>query len=352
MRVLPDLPAPQIVGSVLELLSDGVLSHDTTGRIVHWNASALRILGTTGDGLRAFDASNAWWQAVHADGTPWPLETQPAQLVLHAHQPVRDETMGIRRPDGSFIWLRVNAYPSHDAGGAIEGATTIFNDITDILELATAQRASQHRFLTAFERTAVGNLIVGADGTFLAVNPAFAALVGRTIPEVLAIGRFGLAEQAISMHLFNALTSPERNGTNGASFEYRRADGEVRHGLTQICAIEWPGLEQCSMVQVVDITELAHSRKELERSVNLFQATFDSSPIGLMIIGLDGVIRRANPAMGRLLGLRSTEVAGLSIDAVVHPEERLRVKQFVVRATARAAVAVNHRIVRSNGEVR
>ena len=55
---------------------------------------------------------------------------------------VRDETMGIRRPDGTFTWLRVNAYPIHDDDGVVDGATTIFNDITDIFERATSQQAS------------------------------------------------------------------------------------------------------------------------------------------------------------------------------------------------------------------
>jgi PAS domain S-box-containing protein/diguanylate cyclase (GGDEF)-like protein len=328
------------------------LTHDATGHIVQWNDAALGILGADGGALAATDSSNPLWRAVHADGSPWPLETQPAQLALHAGQPVRDETMGIRRPDDTFTWVRTNAYPIHDGTGAVVGASTIFNDITDILERATAQAAAQRRFLTAFERTAVGNLIVSQDGTFLAANPALAALIGRTVAAILAIDRFGLAEQGISMHLFNALTSPQRDGTNAASFEYRRPNGEVRYGLTQICAIEWPGYDQCSMVQIVDITELAQSRIELERSVDLFRATFDSSPIGLMIIGLDGVMRRVNTAMGRLLGLPTEQVAGLTFDDIIHPEEITRVKQFVARATSRSAVAVDFRVVRPDGEVR
>jgi PAS domain S-box-containing protein/diguanylate cyclase (GGDEF)-like protein len=352
MRAIPDSPVSNIAFSVIEDLTDGVLTHDATGRVVQWNDAALRILGAGAGTLAAADSSNPLWQAVHADGSPWPLETQPAQLALHAGRPVRDETMGIHRPDGAFTWVRVNAYPVLDDFGAVEGATTIFNDITDILGRATSQVAAQRRFITAFDRTTVGNLIVSAEGEFLAANPALAMLFGRTVAELLAIDRFGLAEQGISMHLFNALTSPQRDGTNAASFEYRRPDGEVRYGLTQICAIEWPGSDQCSMVQIVDITELAQSRIELERSVDLFQATFESSPIGLMIIGLDGVVRRVNTAMGRLLGLPAEQVAGLTFDDIIHPEEISRVKQFVAKATSRSAVAVDFRVVRPDGEIR
>ncbi len=337
---------------MLHDLTDGVLTHDATGRVVQWNDAALRILGVGAGALSAADSSNPLWQAVHVDGSPWPLETQPAHLALYADRPVRDETMGIPRSGDTYTWIRVNAYPVHDDSGTVEGATTIFNDITDILERATSQLAAQRRFLTAFERTAVGNLIVSSDGAFLAANPALAALVGRTVAELLAIDRFGLAEQGISMHLYNALMSPQRDGTNAAPFEYRRRNGEVRYGLTQICAIDWPGSEQCSMVQVVDITELAQSRIELERSVDLFQAMFDCSPIGLMIIGVDGVIRRANPAMGRLLGLPTEQVAGASVDDLIHPEETARVRQFVARATSRSAVSVDFRIVRPDGEIR
>ncbi len=351
MRAIPDLPVSNPAGFVLHVLTDGVLTHDLTGRIVQWNDAAPKILRVADDALGA-SSTNPLWHAVHADGSPWPIETQPAQLTLYQGIQVHDETMGIRQPDGTFIWLRVNAYPTHDDEGVVDGATTIFNDITDIFERASLQQASHRRFLTTFEHSPVGSLIVGPDGTLLAANLAFATLIGRPVTEIVAIDRFALAELGISMHLFIALTSPQRNGTNAASFEYRRPDGEVRYGLTQICAIEWPGSDQCSMVQVVDMTELAQSRIELQRSVNLFQATFDSSPIGLMIFGLDGVVRNANPAMGRLLSRPAAQIAGLSVDDFIHPEEQLRVKQFVARATSRSAVAVDHRIVRPDGEIR
>ncbi len=351
MRAIPDLPVSNPAGFVLHVLTDGVLTHDVTGRIARWNEAAPTILRIADDALGEA-STNPLWNAVHADGSPWPIETQPAQVSLYQGIHVHDETMGIRQPDGTFVWLRVNAYPTHDDDGVLSGATTIFNDITDIFEGATSQQASQRRFLTTFERSPVGSLIVDPDGSLLAVNLAFATLIGRPVAEILAVDRFALAELGISMHLFIALTSPDRNGTNAASFEYRRPDGEVRYGLTQICAIEWPGSDQCSMVQVVDMTELAQSRIELERSVNLFQATFDSSPIGLMIFGLDGVVRRANPAMGRLLSRPVAQVAGMSVEEFIHPEEQLRVKQFVARATSRSAVAVDHRIVRPDGEIR
>ena len=351
MRAIPDLPVSNPAGFVLHVLTDGVLTHDLTGRIVQWNAAAPKILRVADDAFGA-SSTNPLWQAVHADGSTWPIETQPAQLTLYQGIQVHDETMGIRQPDGTFTWLRVNAYPTHDDDGVVNGATTIFNDITDIFERATSQQASNRRFLTTFERSPVGSLIVGPDGTLLAANQAFATLIGRPIAEIVATDRFALAEKGISMHLFIALTSPERNGTNAASFEYRRPDDEVRYGLTQICAIEWPGADQCSMVQVVDMTELAQSRIELQRSVNLFQATFDSSPIGLMIFGLDGIVRRANPAMGRLLSRPAAQVGGMSVDDFIHPEEQLRVRQFAARATSRSAVAVDHRVVRPDGEIR
>ena len=215
------------------------------------------------------------------------------------------------------------------------------------------QQASHRRFLTTFEHSPVGSLIVGPDGTLLAAN-----LAVRDAHRATESPRSWRSTGSRSPNWASRCTcsSPSRRRSatvpNAASFEYRRPDGEVRYGLTQICAIEWPGSDQCSMVQVVDMTELAQSRIELQRSVNLFQATFDSSPIGLMIFGLDGVVRNANPAMGRLLSRPAAQIAGLSVDDFIHPEEQLRVKQFVARATSRSAVAVDHRIVRPDGEIR
>ena len=213
---IPDFPTANVARSVLPVLTDGVLTHDVTGRIVEWNDAAPRCFFVVDDALASPGPSNPLFHAVHDDGAPWPIETQPAQLALYQGRQVRDETMGIRRPDGSFTWLRVNAYPIHDDEGVVEGATTIFNDITEIFERASSQQASQRRFLTTFERSPVASLVVDPHGKLLAANAAFAMLVGRSVAELVAIDRFALAELGISMHLFNALTSPERNGTNAA----------------------------------------------------------------------------------------------------------------------------------------
>ena len=145
MRAIPDLPVSNPAGFVLHVLTDGVLTHDVTGRIVQWNQAAPRILGIADDALGA-SSTNPFWNAVHADGSPWPIETQPAQLTLYQGIQVHDETMGIPRPDGTFTWLRVNAYPTHDDEGVVDGATTIFNDITDLYEQAASQQANRRRF--------------------------------------------------------------------------------------------------------------------------------------------------------------------------------------------------------------
>jgi PAS domain S-box-containing protein len=183
MRAIPDLPVSNPAGFVLHVLTDGVLTHDLTGRIVQWNEAAPKILRVADDALGA-SSTNPLWHAVHADGSPWPIETQPAQLTVYQGIQVHDETMGIRQPDGTFMWLRVNAYPTHDDEGVVDGATTIFNDITDIFERATSQQASQRRFLTTFERSPVGSLIVDPDGSLVAVNLAFATLIGRRVAEI------------------------------------------------------------------------------------------------------------------------------------------------------------------------
>jgi PAS domain-containing protein len=97
MRAIPDLPVSNPAGFVLHVLTDGVLTHDVTGRIVRWNEAAPTILRISDDALGS-SSTNPLWQAVHADGSPWPIETQPAQLALYQGVHVHDETMGIHRP--------------------------------------------------------------------------------------------------------------------------------------------------------------------------------------------------------------------------------------------------------------
>ena len=134
---------------ILESLSEGLVLHAPDGRIVEWNPAAERVLGLSGDEMGGRTPVDPRWRAVRPDGAPWPGEDHPASRVLRTAQPVVAETMGVHRPDGSLVWLRVSAQPTLDAANHLTGVVASFEDITT----ERALEASLAESVAAAERT-------------------------------------------------------------------------------------------------------------------------------------------------------------------------------------------------------
>lgn len=116
--------------SLFETVPQGVVEHDRDGCIVSANPAAQRILGLTLDQLQGRTAIDPRWMAVHEDDSPFPVGEHPAPVALRTGEAVNDVVMGISRPDGSRVWLLVNATPLAGRGGAVERVYATFEDIT------------------------------------------------------------------------------------------------------------------------------------------------------------------------------------------------------------------------------
>ena len=118
--------------SVVAALLEGVILMDADGAISASNASAQRILGLSVDQLAGRAPFDPRWQAIHEDGSPFPVETQPAWVTLQTGQPCHDVIMGVHKPDGSLTWLSTNSQPLYRTGDANPYAVVAsFADITE-----------------------------------------------------------------------------------------------------------------------------------------------------------------------------------------------------------------------------
>jgi PAS domain S-box-containing protein len=70
-----------------------------------------------------------------------------------------------------------------------------------------------------------------------------------------------------------------------------------------------------------DITEQKRTEQALSHSEALFRNTFDSAPIGLVILGPDRSAIRANPRICQLLGYTLDEILAAPRSKLIHPED-------------------------------
>ena len=124
----------QTYRTLFETVAQGVVYHDTAGRITSANPAAVRILGLSLSQLQGRDSIDPRWHAVHEDGRDFPGTEHPAIVALQTGEPVKDVVMGVAVPGREQVWILVSAVPLW-RDGAINGVYASFEDITQRVRL-------------------------------------------------------------------------------------------------------------------------------------------------------------------------------------------------------------------------
>ena len=159
--------------------------------------------------------------------------------------------------------------------------------------------------------------IAGMDGYFKRVNPAWERTLGYTPVEMTASPFLEFVhpdDQANTIAEVGKLAS----GGETISFEnrYRAKDGSYK--LLEWNAKPFPE-DQLIFAAARDITEHRRAEQMLDR---FFTLSLDM----LSIVGFDGQRQRINPAWERILGYTAAELAGSSVEELVHPDDRAAIK--------------------------
>ncbi|MBP3960757.1 PAS domain S-box protein [Gemmata sp. G18] len=173
-----------------------VFVYDTqTLRILAVNEAAIRKYGYTRDeflaltvpDIRLADDVNYAFSSATDSGLP----DGPPALRRH------------RTRSGALINVEVSSFALSLEGRGVKLA--LVNDVTERYKAEEELRRSEELFRGIFESTSAGVSLTNAEGLFVSCNPAFAAMLGRTVPEVLKLTPASithpddLAEQQILM---------------------------------------------------------------------------------------------------------------------------------------------------------
>ncbi|WP_421569681.1 response regulator [Stenotrophomonas sp. PD6] len=113
--------------ALFDALPVGAMLFDARGRVVEANDVALRLTGTSMEGLRTRDLLG--WQVVHADLTPMKPTDYPASIALRTGKATHAIEMGIPGPSGGLTWLSASAIPI--GVRASGGVAVAFENITE-----------------------------------------------------------------------------------------------------------------------------------------------------------------------------------------------------------------------------
>lgn len=186
--------------AVVNSLNEGIVIYDSSGSIVAANDAAERILGLSRDQIIGRSPLDPGWQALRENREPFPAEEQPGAVTVRSGMPLRDVIMGVRKGDGTVIWLSVNSQPLYRRPGA---TVVSFTDISDARSSAAHARKQENRFREIFEKAPGFIMLLDNVGRIRLINRVPAGhnrdhFIGQTILDFMPLESQAVARDALN----------------------------------------------------------------------------------------------------------------------------------------------------------
>ncbi len=156
--------AKRAAGVSLEKLAEtspvAITKVDSEGRIVYANSKAEAVLGLKRSEITGRTYDDVEWKITHYDGSHYPTEKLPFEIVKRTKEPVNGVRHAIEWPGGERKLFSINASPLFDDRGDFDGIVSVIEDVT--VEIMMEQREDHLSSVISSIRD-VNQLLVRAD---------------------------------------------------------------------------------------------------------------------------------------------------------------------------------------------
>ena len=335
--------------AMFNALVEGVVFLNVDGKVEEANDATWRRHGHAERELQE-SATDPRHRIIRPDGTPFPVEEQPAIVALRTGQAVHDVEMGVPLADGSIRWRLVNAQPTYDAAGKLIGAVASFFDVTDRKRVEEALRESEQRSRRqAAELRAVLDAVPA--GVFIARDPEARRIdANRAGLEMLRVGPGGNvsksapAKEAPTYRVLRdglELPSEELPAQRAArgmevrdwECEIRFEDGTSEHILGHATPLrDEAGTPAGSVTAFVDISERKRAEEALRVSEQRLVGILEAMPDAFVSFDADLRYTYVNANAERLQAACREALLGKDVRAVYPDAEACKTIQLYERA--------------------
>ncbi|MHC1790520.1 PAS domain S-box protein [Solidesulfovibrio sp.] len=204
---------------------------------------------------------------------------------------------------GAVIWVSLNILAVRDAAGVITRLEGFCTDVTERKQAEAALARQERELRIIFEKSPLGLVSFGPDGTILKCNERLLALMGTSAEAAMGANILArmpaLVRDALAKALAGEPTQVEGTYTSvlgQRSFILRAAFNPVASGANPTAVI-------ASMEDVTD-------QRRQEQTLRLLRAAVEQSPASIVITDETGCIEYVNPYFTELTGYSAEEVRG------------------------------------------
>jgi PAS domain S-box-containing protein len=302
--------------TLFETMSQGVIYHDSEGRVISANPAAERILGLTLDEMIGKTSLDPRRRRLHEDGSAFASEDHPPIVALHTGKQVNDVIMAVYNPvEKDYRWIINSAIPEFREGEKKPYRVyTTFTDITERKRMEQALRESEEKFSKAFVSSpAIVAITTIKDGRYLDINDSYTKATGYSRKEIIGKQTTAIAiwaNEKDRARMFRILK--EQGRISKEEFDFRMKSGEIRTWLFSAEPIAIGG-EECLIGVSVDITEHKRVEEELEKERQEINLILDSSPPLVWYKNIDGRFLRVNKAFAESLNMPAEDIEGKTV---------------------------------------
>jgi two-component system cell cycle sensor histidine kinase/response regulator CckA len=352
--------------TLFETLPIGISITDKDGNIVEVNQVSEKLLGIPQDEHTLRNLKSPSWNIIRPDGSPMPSEALPGAVALKENRLVENVEMGVRREDGSMVWLNVTAtpLPLEDYGTLIA-----YMDITPLKNAQEELRKSEDRYKYLFEHST--DLICSHDltGKLLSMNPRPAQVIGYEVKELIGMSLKDLTPPEFRDLVDLYLEEIQRTGAIQGILSVLSRQGERR--FWDYNAFLWvkEGEEPVVSGFARDITEQWQAQRALKKSEERYRQLAETAQDYIVSIDLTGKLIYVNPAALAASGYTLEEALNLNIFDILTEETRPLAMEmfdqrlsgddnrwvfevvFINKAGKRIPVEVNSTILKEKGKL-
>jgi PAS domain S-box-containing protein len=315
----------QRMTAIVEYSNDAIIGKTRDGIVTSWNPAAERMFGYSSEEIIGRSIDLLIPEDLTGEMNTILANVRAGQQVDHL------ETIRVRK-DGSAIRVSLSVSPIRDAVGAVVGAVTITDDVT---EARQAFEAAQ-RLAAIVEFSGESITSFNLDRIITSWNPAAERMFGYSSEEV--IGKPA-----------RIMTPKDRKDEVDAALELIEAGQHVEKLETiRIRKDETVFPVSLSLAPIHDadgaiigVSTIAHDlteQKEALASAQRMAAIVEYSDDAIIARTLDGIITSWNAAAERMFGYSSQEMVGKSVDLLIPGGRSNEVKGVVAKISAGDAV--------------